>query len=149
MRAALLGVLVGLAAATIYEALIAFGAIDLGTQPGDGAVGEGPVFAGALLLMLVGAALALVPQVPPSPPLAPSGAAFLLAHFYTFDPYYLPSLRRMSDHGLVAPWLVFCVAAVALATAVLALRRESAGRLLTVAVLVASAFLSLFAGAGH
>jgi hypothetical protein len=146
---AVAAILVALFAAAIYEALVALGFIHLGSEPGDGASGESVVFGAAILAMLAGTALALAPHVSLTRLLAPAGAAFLLAHFYTFDPYYLPSLRRMSDHGLVASWLVYCVAALALATAVLAQRRESAGRLFTAVVLVASAFLSLFAGAGH
>ena len=138
-----------LAAATVYEALVALEVIHLGSVSGDGAPGEGVVFAGAMLAMLAGAALAVMSQVPGARLLAPSGAAFLLAHFYTFDPYYLPGLRRMSDQGLVAPWLVYCVIVLALVAGVLAQRRGPAGRLPTVAALLASALLSLFASAGH
>ena len=44
--------------------------------------------------------------------LAPAAAAFLVAYFFTFDPYYAPSERRYSDGGAVPlGWIVLCAVA--------------------------------------
>ena len=76
-------------------------------------------------------------------------AAFLVARFYTFDPYYLPTLRRMSDGGLVSPALVFAVAALALCAAAITSVRPQAGRFMAAPVILVSAFLALVADGGH
>ena len=144
-----LAVLAVLLAATTYEALVAFGVIELGSEAGEGPPGEGLVLACALVAMVAGAALAALARGRLLQLLAPAGAAFLLARFYTFDPYYLPTLRRMSDEGLLAPWLVYGVVAISLLTVFVAQRQPLAGRLLTLCVLLGSALLALLAGAGH
>lgn len=144
-----LAVVAVLVVAAAYEALVAFGAIELGSEPGAGPPGEGLVLLCALVAMLVGAALAMLPRGGALPLLAPAGAGFLLARFYTFDPYYLPGLRRMSDGGLLPPPLVYAVVAASLLAAVFAQRRPLVGRLFTGGVLLASALLALVAGAGH
>ena len=42
------------------------------------------------------------------PPLA---AGFLLAHLYSYDPYYLPDIVTYAEHGTVAPALAYVLAA--------------------------------------
>ncbi len=141
-------------AATVYEALVALGVIELGSLPGDGPPGAGIVLAAALVAMLVGVALALGMggfRGPASTAelLAPAAAAFLVARFFTFDPYYAPTLRRMSDSGLVSPPLVAVLVLAALAAAVLTHARPRAGLILTAPVVLACALTALLMAGGH
>jgi hypothetical protein len=62
-----------------------------------------------------GWALALIPL---------AAAAWVVAHFYAFDPYYLPTLERFSETGAVSPYWVYGVALAGLPVAV-ASRRTS------------------------
>jgi hypothetical protein len=149
------GAVVGvLAAATVYEALVALGVIQLGSLPGDGPPGAGIVLAAALVAMLVGAALALGMggfggRASTAELLAPAAAAFLVARFFTFDPYYAPTLRRYSDSGFVSPFLVAVLVSAALAAAVLTRARPRAGLLLTAPVVLACALTALLMEVGH
>ena len=78
--------------------------------------GEEAVAAVAHLTMLVGSVLAFVharyPRVPWAVALfAPAAAAFVVARFFTSDPYRLPSLQRYSEGwgaGGVA-WILGCL----------------------------------------
>jgi hypothetical protein len=143
-------VLCTLVAATTYETLVALGAIELGSAPGEGPAGEGLVLFIALVAMLAGASLvAFRPLAPFAALVAPSAAAFLVARFYTFDPYYLPALRRMSDGGLVSPVLVFAVAALALCAAAITSARPQARRFMAGPVILVCAFLALVVDGGH
>ena len=142
--------LCALVAATIYETLVALGAIELGSVPGEGPPGEGLVLFIGLVAMLAGAGLvAFRPLAPFAALVAPAAAAFLVARFYTFDPYYLPALRRMSDGGLVSPVLVFAVAALALCAAAITSARPQAGRFMAAPVILVCAFLALVVDGGH
>ena len=142
-----------LISATTYEALVALGVIDLGSLPGDGPPGERMIALIAVLTMLVAAGLALFAalgaRVPLVAILAPAAAAFLVARFYSFDPYYLPTLHRFSEDGMLPPVLVFCVVALAVGAAVLTLVRRRAGAALSVFAIVACAFFSLVVVGGH
>jgi hypothetical protein len=145
--AIVLFVLVG---ATIYEALVALGVIDLGALPGEGPPGEGLARLLALVAVLVGAAIVVAaPLAAPGAFLAPAAGAFLLARFYTFDPYYLPTLRRMSDQGLLSPLLVYSVVAVAIAVALVSGRWPGVGRYLGPPIALAASLLAFAAGGGH
>ena len=145
-----LGVLL---AATLYEALIAFQVIELGSQPGDGAPGERTVALIAVLAMLVGSGLAVVAaagaRVPFVPVIAPAAAAFLVARFYAFDPYYLPDLRRFSEDGMLPPALVYGVFALAVGAALLTLANRRLGAALSVPVILACALLAQVVVGGH
>ncbi len=145
-----------LAAATLFEALVALETVPVGDVPGEGARGGGVVFVAALVAMLAGAALALALALA-SPTtdapsfvwmlLAPSGAAYLLARWLTFDPYYLPTLRRYSDGGVGAPW----VAGLALSGVISALlirRYPRSGAVATSCVLAVSALTAWVLGFG-
>lgn len=103
--------------AAAYEAVLAFGWVSIGLVPGAGAPGEGATTAAAVGAMLVGAYVVVAfPTRVAS--LIPSAAALvMIARYYTFDPYYAPTLRRMSDGGLVAAWWIYALAGVAAASA--------------------------------
>jgi hypothetical protein len=138
-----------LVASTAYEALAAANVLEPGSQSGYGPVGwtEAEV---AALVALVSGAIALGARIRSrlAPLLPLAGAAFVVARFYSFDPYYAPALRRMSDGGLVAPGLIYALIAVAIVVAALMTRWPAAapaGALL----LVVSAVVALAEDAGH
>jgi hypothetical protein len=153
MRAARAAQLVAVAAllgCTAFEAAVALGAIDIGTQPGEGPAGGGPVLVVALLaLFLSGGLLASGITSAISPLLPPAAAAFVAVRFFTYDPYYAPTLRRMSDQGLVSPVWVAALAVGSIVVAVALRRSASAGRPLAVVLLVLAALTALVEGAGH
>jgi hypothetical protein len=138
-----------LAAATVYEASVAFGWIALGNEPGDGPPLDTPVAIAAVATYVVAIAAAALLASRALAVLAAAGAALVVARFYTFDPYYLPTHRRMSDQGLFpTTWIAaVCIgAAIAVAVTIYQPRR---GRAFTTAILIACVFTFLFAGAGH
>ena len=145
-----LGVLLG---ATVYEALVASGVIELGSQPGDGPPGEQTIALTAVLTMLVAAGLALFAalgaRVPFLALLPPTAAAFLVARYYTFDPYYLPTLRRFSDDGILPPALVYGLLALAIGAALLTRANRRVGAALSVPVILACALFSQVVVGGH
>jgi hypothetical protein len=78
-----------------------------------------------------------------------AAAAYAAAHYYAFDAYYLPGLRRFSDGGMVpSPWLYGVVVAAVIAAAAIR-RRPSAAPVLTPLVLLVCAGTVLAEGAGH
>ena len=148
--------LVVLAGATVYETAVALGALSVGPAPGQGPAGESIVVTAALLAMLVGgmacfgnAVRANVDSGAVWMLLAPSAAAFVAARFFTFDPYYAPTLRRSSDDGVVSPWWIVVIAGLALATAALTWARPRLGMAATSAVLVLCALAALTVRLGH
>ena len=145
-----------LAAATVFETLVALEVVPVGKVPGDGARGGGVVLAAALLAMLVGAAVALVAALAPPATdapslaqvlLAPSGVAYLTARWLTFDPYYLPTLRRYSDGGVGVPWIAALVVAGTVA-GLLTRRLPRLGAVATSGVLTVSALTAWALGFG-
>lgn len=152
-----LAVLVALTLAVAYEAAVAVGWLAVGPLPGQAPVGNGLVFGGALLALLVGAVVlagyASLPSCPPADALrslvGPAAAAFVFARFYSFDPYYAPTLRRFSDDGLIAKSWVYALVLLALVAAILARTRPRIGASLTALVLLLSGFTALVMGLGH
>jgi hypothetical protein len=149
-RAALPSAVAALLGCAGYEAAVAAGAIDLGAQPGEGPTGGGLVLALALLALFAGGGLlaagvrsAVAPLVPPA------AVAFVLARFLTYDPYYAPTLRRMSDHGLVSPVWIAALGVSALVAALLLCRRSRGGGPLAAVLLLLAALTALGEGAGH
>jgi hypothetical protein len=137
--------LVVLGCAATYESLIAARVIPLGSEPGRGATGGAVVFVATLLALLVGAAVSAARALRANRGrnvvlalLAPVGAAYVLSRWLSFDPYYLPTLRRYSSGGVSGVWVAaVCLAGVA--AAVLATLWPRAGATAVGAVLVVSA----------
>jgi hypothetical protein len=109
-----------------YELLVAVGVIALGPEPGVAPAGATTIVPLALLALLATGGLLLSVAMDGRPRIAwgrlavpaasAAAAAFLVARFYSYDPYYAPTLRRMSDGGAVAGrWIAVVVAATLLA----------------------------------
>jgi hypothetical protein len=150
-----LGVLI---ACVGYELAVALGWISLGTVPGQGPPASGWVLLVALLAMIAGAALALSRDLAAiALPLA--AAAFVVARFYSFDDYYLPSLRRFSDGGTPSPPWIYALAAAAGAIAASAavvrvaapnhLNARDVTRGLSALILILCAYTAFIQGIGH
>src|SRR5687768_6763726 len=148
-------VLLVFAGATVYEALVALRVIELGSLPGEGPPGGelvGFVAAiGLLAASLLSAVLAAMNRAAPalSALLAPAAGGFLLARFYSFDPYYLPSLIRYSERDFVPPVVVFVLVGLSLAVGLMTLQRRRTGLALSVPSILACALAAWFAAIGH
>jgi hypothetical protein len=143
-------------AAAAYEAAVALEWIPMGSQPGEDPPGQAVATTAAFLALVVGmglgAAAALRMRATPRWPavLVPAAAvAYLTAHFYAFDPYYLPTLRRFSDQGSVRPAWVLGVAVSALLDALAVGVRPRVGFALMPPVLFVCAVTVVAEGIGH
>jgi hypothetical protein len=155
---AIWGVIGLLAGAACYQLLIAVGVLRVGPHPGEVPYGYDAVV-GAPLLVLAFSGLALLvaslsahlTRLVSGWPLAVAGLAavgFVIARFVSYDPYYAPTLRRMTDGAVQRSWIeLLVVAAVAVAWCVI--RRPRVGVLGTAAVMWLSAATALVAGLGH
>jgi hypothetical protein len=143
-----------LVAASVYELLIALGAISIGSEPGMGAPGDTAASIAAVAAMAAGAVVAGVGVARPRASWIPgavgtAAAALVAVRLYTYDPYYAPTLRRMSDGGLVAPGWVFFLLGFAAVGGVLARIGLRAGWAWTAMTLLACLGTFLFEAAGH
>lgn len=131
-----------LGAGTVFEVLVALEVLSIGDVPGEGARGSAVVFAASVLALLVAcvvsAANGLRARAARSPVwslLAPAGAAYLVARWFAFDPYYAPTLRRYSEGGVAGEWIVAVVLSAG-AAVVLTRRFVRAGSLVTALVVL-------------
>ena len=142
-----------LLAAAAYEAAVALEWISMGRQPGDDATGQAVVTIAAFLALLTGIVATLVSRriLRPRPAaLVPLAAtSYLLAHYYAFDSYYLPSLRRFSDSGSVSSAWVYGVVVAAVLVALAITRRPSVAPVLTPILLLICAGTVVAEGFGH
>jgi hypothetical protein len=134
--------------------MVALGWIPLGMLPGDGPDHEGLVIAAALIAMLLGCVVSwrLARHRRRDTSIALLGAAaaaFMVARFEGFDPYYLPSLMRYSDTGSFSPTWVYGLAAFAIVASLLSLMRPRVGFMLNSPALLLCAFTAAFFGVGH
>jgi hypothetical protein len=143
-----------LLAAAAYEVALALGAVSIGREPGQGAPGEEAVEGAMLLVMVVGACLAVAAarrrcRSGVIALYAPAAAAFLVTRFYSYDPYYAPSLRRYSDGGVAAPELIFAYAVGAAAVGLAAWFVPREGAVATAVALPLIAIMTIGIGVGH
>ena len=137
-----------LLAATAYEVAAALGTPSVGPLPGI-------VLVTTLLAMLGGAVVSLWLGARrktagwPAAAIPPAAAAFMVARFYTYDPYYAPTLRRASEGGAVSATWTYAVATAAILAAGLVVARPRTGLLATVPVLLVCGGTALFELAGH
>jgi hypothetical protein len=151
MTFAILLLLIGAAA---YEAAVALEWIPLGTEPGEGAKYEGLVLASAAIAMLAGVVVSLLLAARRRRSFsavfyALAAAALMVAHSYTFDPYYLPTLTRYSASGSFSPAWVFSLAIAGALASLLAFVRPLFGSMATAVVVPLCLFTILFSGFGH
>lgn len=139
-----LTVAVVLVACAAYETVLALGWVSLGADSGSDAPGADATVIVTLLAMLAAAVLLAVRPTRAALALAPLAVLVVLARLFTYDAYYAPTLRRMSDGGLVSPWWI---ALLAVAAALTAVSRRLAP--VAVVVLVAAAGTLLVESAGH
>jgi hypothetical protein len=147
LTAVLLAVIV---VGTAYEAAIAVGWIPIGSAPGEEAGGQALVLPATGLAMLVGIAVAIFSagrnRIVAA--LAPATAAFMVARFYGFDPYYAPSLLRPSETGGISPLWVWTLVVVSLMVAAITLREPRLG-FLNAPVMFLCAVTAMFVDIGH
>lgn len=110
--------------------------------------GEGFVFLIALAAMLAGAVL-VFRRVGPAGLFAPAAAVFVVARFYTGDPYYEPTFRAYGDGGLVSSVWIFVLLGLALAAGAATHLSRRTAPVESAALLLFLAFTALFMGAGH
>jgi len=142
-----------------YELLVALGVLGLGPRPGDRPAGAAAIVPLALIALLLIGVLLLATVLgasrpkgwgwPIVPAAGAAAAAFLVARFYSYDPYYAPTLRRMSDGGAVAGrWIAVLVAAT-LVAGILVRRWPRAASAGTAAGVWAIALTAAVTGLGH
>lgn len=145
------------AAAAAHQTAVALGVLELGTLPGEGAPGESVVDA-VILALPAGALVGGLAQLRARRDriatallalLDVSAAAFLLARFLAYDPYYLPTLRRFSEGGYVRGAWVALVVAVDLAAAAATWMRPRAGAALSIPPLIVTMLTAVAVAIGH
>jgi hypothetical protein len=142
-----------LLAATAYEAAVALEWISMGSQPGDDAPAQGVVTIAAFLALLTGIVATLISRRIlrrwPATLVPIAAAAYMVAQYYSFDSYYLPSLRRFSDAGSISSIWVYGVAIAALIVALAIRRRPSVAPVLTPILLLICGGTVVAQGFGH
>ena len=146
-------VVIVLFAAAVYEVAVALEWISMGSQSGDEATGQGVVTIAALVALLTGIVATVVSRRIlrrwPATLVPVAAAAYVVAHYYAFDSYYLPSLRRFSHGGAVPSAWVYGVVVAAVVVAAAIRRRPSTAPVLTPLVLLVCAVTVLAEGTGH
>jgi hypothetical protein len=142
-----------LLAAAAYEAAVALEWISMGSKSGDEAAGQAAATLAAFVALLTGIVATVVSRRIlhrwPATLVPVAGAAYLVAHYYAFDSYYLPSLRRFSDSGGVSSVWVYGVVVSAVIVAFAIRRRPSVAPVLTPIVLLICVGTVVAEGFGH
>jgi len=138
-----------LGAAAVYEVAVALEAFSAGSR-------DDLAILVALVALFVGAGTSLVHaclvRVEVAMAwllLAPVGAGFVVARWYSFDPYYAPTLRRRSEDGFVSGVWIVALVGMALGAAALTRLFPRAGAIVTGVVLVLCAITAVAVGLGH
>jgi hypothetical protein len=149
--------LVLLVVASAQQALVALGVIDLGRTSGTDAPFSGILLVALLALLVAGIVLLVAagtragPQLEASPAtilLIPAAALLAIVHLYSYDTYYLPTLRRIADYRSNGEWIAI-VAGASLLFALAARFTGRAGlRMVGVGAWLA-AFAIVLEGGGH
>jgi hypothetical protein len=142
-----------LLAAAAYEAAVALEWISMGSLPGQEAPGQAVVTIAAFLALLTGIVATLVSRRIlrrwPATLVPVAAAAYMVAQYYSFDSYYLPSRRRFSDAGGISSVWVYGVAVAALIVALAIGRRPSVAPVLTPILLLICGVTVVAQGFGH
>jgi hypothetical protein len=78
-----------------------------------------------------------------------AAAAYMVAQYYTFDSYYLPSLTRFSETGSISSVWVYGVAIAAVLVGLAIRRRPSVAPVLTPILLLICGGTVVAQGFGH
>lgn len=154
-RALIILILGGIALGVVSEAGIALRWISMGTVPRAGPDGRGLVLAVAILALLIGAITLLSVAAVGSFPdrllalFGPLSASFVVARFFSFDAYYLPTLRRMSSGGIVPAEMVVAIVVLGVVAFATTLRFPRVGQVVTAITMLLSVGVAFFAGVGH
>jgi hypothetical protein len=81
--------------------------------------------------------------------LAPAAGAFVLAHYFTYDPYYFPGLRRYSEGGILPLWWLIVVAAGSILAGLLARHRPRSATYTNCLILPVIFLTFIWMGTGH
>ena len=142
-----------LLAAAAYEAAVALEWISMGSLPGQEAPGQAVVTIAAFLALLTGIVATLASRRIlrrwPATLVPIAAAAYMVAHYYAFDSYYLPSRTRFSDSGSVSSIWVYGVLGAAVIVALAIRRRPSVAPVLTPILLLICAGTVVAEGFGH
>ena len=136
-----LAVLLTLLSAAAYEAAVALEWIPVGTLPGENARFEGLVMAAALLALVAGIVIPLVLAARDRRSILAAlfvvaAAALMVARYYTFDTYYLPTLTRYSESGSFSPTWVYGVAIACVPAWFFSLAKPRVGFVIAAAVMI-------------
>jgi hypothetical protein len=154
-RTTILVVLAAFAAVTFYEVLVAVNVIQLGDLPGEGPPGSRLVGLVAAAAVAASAVLALIlvrrgnDGTRLAAAVSPAAAAFMVAHFYTYDAYSLPTLIRHSERDFVPTPVALTIAALAVGVGLVTLLKRSIGLFLTVPAVLVCGLTAWFSGLGH
>ena len=98
--------------AAVQQTLVAVGALEMGRTSGTDAPFSGLLSIAILALLVVGVALVVTPGrvapldgAPTIVLLIPAAGLLAVVHFYSYDPYYLPTLRRYADYRSGGEWI--------------------------------------------
>ena len=155
VTAAILMLLAVLFVATAYEIAFALSWVSPGRLPGQGPPGSDLVVVAGLFTLVIGSLVAFLVEARSTlltvllACLAPMGGAFVVARFYTFDPYYLPTMRRIADNGVVSEGWVFGLLVLAIVAGVVTWLQPSRGSGLTGLLLFFCAFTTIWQAGGH
>ena len=148
-----LAVLVVLVGATAYEAAVAVKWIPVGSLPGENARFEGIVMAPALVALVAGIVISLVRAARDRRSILAAlfvvaAVALMLARYYTFDTYYLPTLTRYSESGTFSPTWVYGVAIACVPAWFFSLAKPRVGFVLAAVVMILCLITLSFVGIG-
>ena len=145
--------MVVLLAAAAYEAAVALEWISMGSLPGQDAPGQAVVTIAAFLALLTGIVATLVSRRIlrrwPATLVPIAAAAYMVAQYYTFDSYYLPTRTRFSETGSISSAWVYGVAIAAVLVALAIRRRPSVAPVLTPILLLICGGTVVAQGFGH
>jgi hypothetical protein len=122
----------------VYDGALALGVTEVGPLPGDMPPGEALVLVsfaalvlGGLLFLLASCTRVTIAAL--STPLLPfvglAALAFAIAHYFSYDGYYAPSLIRVSEATSVSGWWMVVLALGALWAGIVAWRVPRVGPL--------------------
>jgi hypothetical protein len=140
----------------VYDAAVALDWIPLGDLPGEDAPGAGAVYLIAWLGWLSGLIVSFATIRRPEKlglatrhllPLVP--AAWLVAGYYSYDPYCAPSRCRVSDYSGVSPWVIFACLLAAPITSAFAAVAPRAAMVFTAVCFVAFPVVAFVVGPWH